>query len=233
MLGLCALTIIVARYVSPALYLRGIVPEEMLVEELQVFVWVVTALACCYASLQQQHWRPVLLAAWLGVGSLAAGIREIDLHAVLNPPNIHILGLDSNAAVRWRLDWWMGEARDGSRVPAIVRLRWAIVILGFGTIAFTPFVLARYPWIRKLKEGEPFVWLLGIGAGLFGAGFLADDVIGRPLGRLGINVNPIEEGLELVAQFCVLAAVILLALRRAGQARQSPERSSLSSSAEV
>lgn len=223
LLALASLFIPLAHFIAPALYLRGIVPENSWIEELQLALWGVIALTCCFAAARGAKWQHVLLAAWLGVLSVLAALRELDLHTLLNAPNMHILGLTPEAAIRWRPDWWFGEGRNGTEVGLGVRVAWAVLLIFVGTLAAAPFTIARYPWRREARRGAPFVWLLWLAVAFAGAGFLADDVIGRPLRRMGFATDGVEESLELFGQILVLVAVLLLVLKRVNPSSPNPQ----------
>ena len=93
LLILAAISIIVVAVRAPALELDEVVEETHgLIEWIAVGVWIATAFAAAWAATRQRAWRGVLLAFWFGVLSLLATLRELDLHVVLNPANIHLIG---------------------------------------------------------------------------------------------------------------------------------------------
>jgi hypothetical protein len=196
----------------PAMALDEVVEESYpLLEWTEVGVWIVIALVCAWGALRMPTWRLALLAGWLGLLALLATVRELDLHVVLNPANIHLIGLDESQAVRFRLDWWTDAETS---VP--LRLAWGSVFLVAGGALVLPFALGRYPWFSRLLARDAFPVLLALGVGLLGVCYIADDFVGRPLARAGYSVGLFEETGELLGQLFILAGVVVFARRRGG-----------------
>jgi hypothetical protein len=218
-LGLGAVGLAVLAFRRPGMELDEVVEETFsIIEWSQVGAWIATALLAAVAVARQRSGRLLLVSAWFGVVSLFAGMRELDLHVVLNPANIHLLGLDESQAVRFRLDWWT----DGS-VSMALKAAWAVVLGGALLLLIAPFALARFPWFVRFFRRDPFAWLVACGFGLLAASYVLDDFLGRPLGRIGISVGLVEETGELAGQCVLLIAVGLLAARRITPGRE-PDR---------
>lgn len=209
-LGLGAIGLSTLAIRKPSLELDEVVAETFsVIEWSQVGVWIVTALLAAVAVARQRSGRLLLISAWFGVVSLFAGMRELDLHVVLNPANIHMLGLDESQAVRFRLDWWTDES-----VPIGLKAVWAVVLGTAALLVIAPIALARFPWIRRFFRRDPFAWLVATGFGLLAASYVIDDFLGRPLARVGIGVGLVEELGELAGQCFLVVAVGLLAMRK-------------------
>jgi hypothetical protein len=201
----------IAILVRPTLDLPTVAYEDMrLLEVPQAWLWLVVAVLAGMGALRQTHRRGLLLLTWLGVIAVLAGLREMDLHVLLNPEHSHWLGIAPESAVRFRSRWWLeGPA------PVTVRFAWAVAFLATGLLLVLPFALARYPWPRQLRRGRRFPWLVVGGFALLACGFLLDDAIGRPLDDAGIvDLSVLEEILELAGELLILVAVALLALGR-------------------
>ncbi|MEM1184502.1 MAG: hypothetical protein AAGI53_05820 [Planctomycetota bacterium] len=190
----------------PDLILEDAVPETFHgLEWAQVWLWIGIAFVTLVGALTQQRRRGVLLSLWLGSLATLAAIRELDLHVVLNPENIHLLGLSADQAVRFRMDWWLS-----GETSIALRAAWAGVFAVAGSLVVLPFAFARYPWPRRLLRGDRFAWCIVGSIGLLGAAFAGDDLL-RGLGLTGLA----EELTELLAQIPFLCGAALLALRRA------------------
>jgi hypothetical protein len=219
LLILATLAVAFIAFRAPSLELDEVVEETHdLLEWIAVGVWVAGAGVAAWAATRQRSWRMVLLAAWFGVLSLLATLRELDLHVVLNPANIHLIGLDAAQAVRFRLDWWTDPA-----TPIGLRAVWGAVFLVVGAAVVLPFALARYPWFTGLRARHPFPWLVAVAFGLLAASYALDDFIGRPLARVGVDVALFEEIGELIGPCVLVAAVVLLGLR-GGRSAGSPSQ---------
>jgi hypothetical protein len=206
---ICSL-LLIALLVRPDLELEEVVPErDWLLETAQVWLWLITAIVAAVGCLLQPTRRGLLLLTWIAALGLFAGLRELDLHVLVNPKNIHLLGLSEEQAVRFRSRWWLeGQA------PLSVRLGWAAVFLVVGTMLVAPFALARYPWLRQLRRKDLFPWLIAGGFLMMFLAFLLDDVIGRPLQRAGVDLDLAEESTELLGGLLIFFSAITLALRK-------------------
>lgn len=198
-----------AAYARPSLVLESVVSEKHVVyERLQIVGWVLVIVLATVAAAIGRRTQALLLAVWLGVGASLAVLRELDLHVVLNPDNIHLLGLTPEQAVRFRLDWWTDP-----RESVLLKLAWAVALLGLVSLVVVPLVAARYPWLKLIRRGRLFPILIAAGfAGLAG-GFLLDDV-GRPLTKAGVDLAVAEEVVELLGVVLLAAATGLLAAGR-------------------
>lgn len=191
------------------LVLRQVVDETYsIIEWAEVEIWLLTAFAAAWAATRQARWRMLALAGWFGVVSVAAGLRELDLHVVLNPANIHLLGLDASQAVRFRLDWWTDAA-----TPVGLRVVWGLILLAAASLVIVPLAIARYPWFERMYARELFSWMVAAGFGCLAGAYVMDDFLGRPLARRGISVGLVEESTELLGQIVLLGAVFLLGAR--------------------
>jgi len=191
--------------------LAGVVPEaHRALEQLQVWLWIGAAALCGAAGWRSRGWRSLMLSLWLGIAALLAGARELDLHTVLNPENVHLLGLAPEQAVRFRLDWW-----TDAQTPRGLRAAWAGVLLAGGFLAVAPLIAARYPWIRRALRLDAFPLAIGFGFALLAAGYALDDLLGRPLERAGVDLGLAEEIVELVGECSVVLAVGVLCVRGA------------------
>lgn len=171
----------------------------------EVGLWIVIALASLTVCVTHPKRRGVLLGMWLGVLACLATLREMDLHVLLNPGNIHYLGLEPDQAVRFRLDWW-----TDSQTSIALRAAWAAVLGSVGLAAALPFALAGYPWPRRLLNFDRFAWFVSAGLGLLVLAYVGDDLLAN--GRVP---ELAEELIEVSGQVLLLIAVVLLALRRA------------------
>ena len=216
-LGAVGLAVLAVR--RPGMELDEVVEETFsIIEWSQVGAWIATGLLASVAVARQRSGRRLLISAWVGVVSLFAGMRELDLHVVLNPANIHLLGLDESQAVRFRLDWWTDRS-----VSVALKAAWAAVLGGAALLVIAPFALARFPWIVRFFRRDPFSWLVACGFGMLAASYVLDDFVGRPLARVGISVGLVEETGELAGQCLLVLAVCLLAARRITPGRE-PDR---------
>ncbi len=194
----------------PAMYLDNVMTEKWVVlEKIQLVLWLAmiagTAVAAARAALNQG----LLLALWLGVKGSLAVMRELDLHVALNPGNIHLLGLKPEQAVHFRSDWVVNP-----EVSLLLKLAWAAVFIAIGAALLTPFIAARYRWVRRIWRKELFPCFIAGGLMMLFLGYLSDDVVGRTLRESGIRLSGIEEGMELAGVALLLAAATVLAVFR-------------------
>lgn len=186
---------------------KGVAEESFVVDLASPWVLLV-ALGCfVLAALRVRSGRSVLLVFWLGLVCALMALRELDLHAVINPPNMPLLGLDPEHGVRFRIDWWIG-----AETPAGVRIAWAAI--GFILLAaiVLPFAVCRFPWYRKLRGRNRFAWLVVASLGLMAGGYVIDDLVARTLTDPRL-AEAIEESLELSGQILLAATAALLAFR--------------------
>lgn len=184
--------------------------------------WVLLGALCLLipAAVRVRSWRSLTLVLWLGVLSTLMALRELDLHAVVNPPNMPLIGLDPSWGVRFRLDWWIG-----AETPAGVRLVWLVIGAGVLGAFVLPLVLCRFPWFRRLRERNAFAWLFVAGLALVAVGYVADDFVARTLEDPAL-AEALEESAELIGQILIVASAGLLAVRpRSLSGRPGLERS--------
>jgi len=191
------------------------VPETSVLEGPQPWIWVAVGLTAGLASFRPNRRRDLWFALWIGAASCLAALRELDLHVLLNPENIEVLGLRPEQAMRYRLDWWT----DGS-VPGSLKLAWGALLAIVGMVLFIPLLLARVRWRRLLLGFDGFAWCVALGVVMLFAGMVADDLL-RATGIGGtLALQTVEEALELCGSICILVAVGLL-VRTGHHARTS------------
>jgi hypothetical protein len=183
--------------------------RHIALEGLQFGLWCAIPIIAALGALRQRSRRGLCLVIWIAVLAAVAGLRELDFQVLFNPENIHRIGLTESAAIRWNPRWWF----DGD-VSLLVRLVWALVLLGFGTAILLPFGMSHYPWFARLARFDRFPWLFVAGVILLGLGFSLDDFIGRPMKHAVIDVSFIEEFVELAGVGCFAAWTTWLALGR-------------------
>lgn len=192
--------LIAASAVVLSLGFEGVVQEShTLIERSQVGGWLLTGVCAAAGCLRQARLRGVFLLWWIGVLAMLAGVRELDFQVLVNPENIHMLGLSEDAAIRWKPSWW-----TGGETALGVKLAWALGLIGTTAAVLVPFALARFPWPSRLLRRDGFAWLLAVGFGLLAAGMVFDD-LARPLAKAGYSVSIYEELIELAGVACVLA----------------------------
>lgn len=193
--------------IRPELELRSVVNENGWLELAQPWLWAASGLVTALTCLAARARRDTLIAAWMTLLCLLGGLRELDLHTVLNPANIHLLGLSPEHAVRFRLDWWLS-----AEAPVGARVLWALAALVIAGAVIVPFACARIPWFWMLWKREVAVWLLFLGAGLVASGYVMDDFIGRAPAFAWVG-SAAEEGAEFAGQLALLAGAAMLMLR--------------------
>jgi hypothetical protein len=202
--------LIAAGVTAADLGLENIFAERHIaLEGLQCGLWCAIPIIAALGALRQRSRRGLCLVIWIAVLAAVAGLRELDFQVLFNPENIHRIGLTESAAIRWNPRWWF----DGD-VSLLVRLVWALVLLGFGTAILLPFGMSHYPWFARLARFDRFPWLFVAGVILLGLGFSLDDFIGRPMKHAVIDVSFIEEFVELAGVGCFAAWTTWLALGR-------------------
>jgi hypothetical protein len=205
-----ATLLLYADQARPSMDLVDVVAETILIDILQPRVWAIGIVFAAVATLIQKRRRGVLTAAWMGTLAILMGFRELDLHVLLNPGNIHHLGLDPEHAVRFRIDWWLDDG-----VPAGLKAVWAVLLLTPVLLLGIPFALARFPWVRAVRHRHPFACLVVGGFALIAAGYATDDILLRLWETHPGWVNPLEEAFEGLGQLLICAAIVLLAVDRA------------------
>lgn len=154
--------------------LDHVVAEEGVLELFHPWGWAIcgtiSAIGCWRGGVRRDVW----FFFWTAFLSMIAGMRELDLHVVVNPDNIHLLGLSRDHAVRFRSRWWL-SAETG----VVTRLVWGLVFLVLATGFFLPLVLARARWKRLVLGMDDFAWMFGAACGFLGLGYVMDDIILR------------------------------------------------------
>lgn len=211
-----AVVVAIAAVVRPSMRLEHVVAESGVLEMAHPWLWACCAAAAGFASFRTFARRDVWFFVWAAWLSAAAGLRELDLHVLLNPANIHQLGIGPEHAVHFRANWWLG-----GEASIVVRLMWALV-LGAALAAFLfPFCLARVRWKRLLLAFDPFAWAFGMGGGMLALGYVMDDLILRAFTTPPAWGKLVEEGVEMVGVVLVLVS-LLLAARRSPHQRLLP-----------
>ncbi len=194
----------------PLVQLENVFTEKWyFLEKAQLVAWLALIASTVAAAARVRARQGLLLALWLGVAGSLAVARELDLHAVLNPPNIHIIGLKPEQAVHFRIDWW-----DDPSVSLLLKLGWGGVFLAIGAALLAPFIAARYRWVRRIWRKEPFPCLIAGGLMMLFLGYISDDVIGRALRESGIRLSGVEEVFELMGVVLLATAAGVLAIYR-------------------
>ena len=189
------------------------VAEEGLLELLHPWNWVACAALASIGCLRPFARRDVCFFFWIGVLALLGAMRELDYHVLLNPDNIHHLGLNADHAVRFRLDWWA----DGS-TAVLPRVVWGVIFLTLLACLTVPLMCARVRWKRLVLGLDPFAWVFGAGFGCVGLGWVFDDIILRMYVTAPEWGKLAEEGVETLGQILVLGS-LAMAIRRPPHAR--------------
>lgn len=188
--------------------LRHVVPESMGVETAQPWLWALGAALCAAMCLRSAQRRDMLIACWLALLCALAGARELDLHVLLNPENIRLLGAERSDGVRYRLDWWVS-----ADTSLALRGAWGVILFALGAAIIAPFALARIPWFALLRVRDRAVLLLAGGALLVAGGYVIDDIVARVITLEVFRLRWLEEGSELTGQVVILMGFVLLLLR--------------------
>jgi hypothetical protein len=190
----------------PSLELQQVVPETAWADLMAPWVLVVAMALFGMSCLRFARRREVLLALWLGVMAGLAALRELDLHVLVNPGNIHLLGLKPEHGVRFRLDWW-----TSGRTSGMARAAWAAVGLVLAGLVILPVAVARVPWLTRLRQRDTVVVLLAVAAAAMAAGYIIDDLIARALSSPAAAAM-VEEGLEFTGEVLLAIASGVMAI---------------------
>lgn len=207
----------------PAMHLENVITEKWVVpERIQLVLWLSVIACTTVAAARAALTQGLLLALWLGVTGSLAVMRELDLHAVLNPPNVHLLGLKPEQAVRFRSDWILDP-----EVSLLLKLAWGGVFVALGAAVLAPFIAARYRWVRKIWRKQLFPCLIAGGVFMLFLGYAADDLLDGLREGTDISLSRQEEWIEVIGVAAFLAAAAVLAVFR------GPDRPVRSASAPV
>lgn len=158
----------------PGMHLEHVFSESGLMESTHPWGWlfcvVIAAVGCWRGGAR----RDVSFLLWAGFLSVAAGMRELDLHVLLNPENIHILGLSPENAVRFRSDWWTDPSTD-----ILVRAMWGALFIVGAACFFVPLICARVRWKRLLIGRDSFACTFAVACAFVGLGYVTDDLLLR------------------------------------------------------
>lgn len=211
--ALLTLLAVIAAMIRSRVELQHVVAEEGVLELVHPWNWLACALVATIGCSRRVARRDVCFFFWIGVLTVLGAMRELDYHVLLNPDNIHHLGLNADHAVRFRIDWWADSA-----TPVAPRLAWGAVFVGGLGCLTIPFACARVRWKRLVLGLDAFAWSLGVGFGCVAMGWAFDDIILRlydappPWGKYA------EEGVETLGQILVLISLVL-AIRKPPHAR--------------
>lgn len=204
-----SVTLIAAIAIRPSLNLNAKSEAYSIIEPTQPYAWLMVASVATIACAAQATRRGTLLALWIATLASAAGLRELDLHTLINPDSIHLIGINPDFGVRFRIDWWLGEA------PPLARPVWATMFAAGFAITVLPFAFAHYPWPQKLLKRDPFASLIALGFAALAAAYVIDDLL-RPLFvNADLLQDALEEAAETTAPLLLLTAAIILATNRA------------------
>jgi len=187
--------------------LRGVIPEAFWADRASPWALALVIALSASAVLRVRSGRNILLLVWIGIVAAIMALRELDLHALFNPKNISLLGLEPEHAVRFRVDWWIDAG-----TPSAVRFAWAGVGVLLGAVVVLPFAFARHPWPERLLRRDLFTVLYCSGIALMGIGYLLDDVVARHL-ISSRALRRTEELLELAGQLSHVAAMVTVCVR--------------------
>jgi hypothetical protein len=174
----------------------NVVAESGWLEQAQAWLWASSAVIAALALQSRQRFRPALNDAWLIALALLGCLRELDLHAVLNPETLGPWG------VRYRLDWWI----DAS-VPWVLKSLWAVVLGAVLAWVIVPPLILRNPVLGRLRRAEVGLICFIVGWLALLVGFAVDDLL-RPLDLSRAVKYPLEEGSELLGAVLISVSVL-------------------------
>lgn len=199
---------VLAAIIRSRVELQRVVAEEGVLELLNPWIWLACALVATIGCSRRVARRDVCFFVWIGVLTVLGAIRELDYHVLLNPDNIHHLGLNADHAVRFRIDWWAD-----AETPVLPRVAWgSLFVAGLGCLTI-PLVCARVRWKRLVLGLDAFAWSLGAGLACVAMGWAFDDIILRLYTTAPAWGKHAEEGVETLGQVLVLISLVL-AVRR-------------------
>lgn len=193
-----------AAWIRPSLTLSNVVPESGLIDPSQPWIWAFTGLLVAFGCARSVIRRDTLFFFWLAMFAALAGLRELDLHVLINPSNIHQLGLEPEHAVRFRSRWWLSV-----ETPILVRVAWLSLFLAGAGVLFAPFIAARVRWKKLALARDSFAWTFAISFAFLAGGYVIDDILLRLSDAPPSSVKQLEELSELIGQFVLIAAIVL------------------------
>ncbi len=192
-----------------SIQLEHVVEEEGVLELFHPWGWLMVgalaAVGCAGWGARGGTRRDVWFCFWMVMLSTLAGFRELDMHVVLNPDNIHYLGLAPEDAVHFRSDWWTNPETS---LP--LRIAWGLVGLIAATGFLSALVLARVRWKRLVLRLDAFAWTFGIGCGFLALGYVVDDIILRQYAETPAWGHDVEEGAETLGIAIMVVSMALL-----------------------
>ena len=191
---------------TPQLGLEHIMEKHHPIPEaVQTYIWLGVSLVAPMGCLFQQRWRGLFLLAWIASTAMLMGLRELDLQVVVNPENIHVIGVPAEYAMHWRTRWLINPD-----VPLLVKLVWILLWTFVVGIVLVPFCMSSYPWTIAARTLDKPAWTLAGGFGLLGLAYLIDGgKPGQPF-LFGLDFPTVEELFETagVALFLVWTSII-------------------------
>lgn len=186
--------------------LEHVFEEHGVLELLHPWLWWLNAVLATVGCWRGGARRDVWFYFWIAFLSMIAGLRELDLHVLLNPDNIHYLGFNREQAVHFRIDWWLS-----SETGILTRLAWGSIFLILATGFFVPLVLARVRWKRLVLALDAFAWTFGAACGFLGLGYVMDDIILRTMPEApawGQRAEEISETVGVALMVCATALAL-------------------------
>ena len=172
--------------------------ENGILEIASVLFWAMAFVISIVSAVRAGSLDARLMAVWLAVVALAAGLRECDAQIWFNPKTIGSWG------VRYKISWWL----DGS-VPLGLKLGWAGLFLCFFLLmAYPPLKLLRQG-LALLKTGDRMILLLMASVVFLALGFVIDDFM-RGSDLVSTDTRQlVEESSELVGSMLFAMAAVL------------------------
>lgn len=204
---------------TPALGLEHIMVEHHpVLEAIQTYIWLGVCLVAPVGCLLQRRWRGVFLLAWIASTAMLMGLRELDLQVVVNPDNIHVIGVPAEYAMHWRTRWLINP-----EVPLAVKSVWILIWTLVVGMVLVPFGLSRYPWTIAARRPDKAAWTLAGGFGLLGLAYLIDGgKPGQPF-LFGLDFPTVEELFETAGVLLFLVWTSILAFGRPNLFIPEPE----------
>ncbi|MBX3367559.1 MAG: hypothetical protein KF912_09650 [Phycisphaeraceae bacterium] len=197
----------------PGMQLEHVFAESGVMERTHPWTWLLCVAIAAFGCWRGGARRDVSFLLWVGFLSFVAGTRELDLHVLLNPENIHILGLTAENAVRFRSDWWTDPNTD-----ILVRVMWGALFIVGAACFFVPLICARVRWKRLLLGLDSSAWTFAAACGFVGLGYVTDDLLLRLTEDPPPWGQTMEEAAETVG-VALIACALLLAVVRGHHAR--------------